>query len=159
MINSILVPIDSSDNSGRAVLYASGLAAKFGASVLFLHVLDKLPARKELKRYLHSLEANTNPPEGEIESIRNALSKSGEDEAKRILEHAVRTARDKGVGRVNTAIDDGDPAAEILRYLDTGEFNLVVMGRRGLGGVKGLLMGSLSHKISNMANCTVVTVK
>jgi nucleotide-binding universal stress UspA family protein len=39
------------------------------------------------------------------------------------------------------------------------DFDLVVMGRRGLGGIKGLLMGSLSHKISSMADCTVVTVK
>lgn len=159
MIKSILVPIDGSESSGRAVQFAARVAAKFGASVLFLHVLDKLPARKELKKYLEALEAEKSPLEGEIDSVRSALSKSGEEMANRIVDHAVRTAEDKGVRHVNMAIEDGDPAAELLRYLDMDEFDLVVMGRRGLGGIKGLLMGSLSHKISSMADCTVVTVK
>ena len=54
---------------------------------------------------------------------------------------------------------DDDPAKAILRLVDTGKYDLIVMGRRGIGGLKGLLMGSLSHKVSNMADCTVVTVK
>lgn len=37
--------------------------------------------------------------------------------------------------------------------------DLIAMGRRGLGGVKGLLLGSVSHKVSQLADCSVLTVK
>jgi len=159
MIKSILVPVDGSENSKRAVKFAADMATAFEASIFLLHVLSKLPARKQLKDYLRSLEAAANPEGAEINSIRGALSKSGEEAGKKALANARRVARRKGVKHVSTAIEDGDPAHEILRLLDTGKYDLIVMGRRGIGGLKGLLMGSVSHKVSNLADCTVVTVK
>ena len=159
MIKSILVPVDGSENSERAVMFAADLATAFEASILLLHVLNRLPARKQLKDYLNTLEARANPDEGEIGSVRGALLKSGEDEGKKVLANGERVARGKGVENVSTAIEDGDPAEEILRLMDTGRYDLIVMGRRGIGGLKGLLIGSVSHKISNLADCTVVTVK
>jgi nucleotide-binding universal stress UspA family protein len=159
MIKSILVPVDGSENSDRAVMFATNLAAAFEASVLLVHVLSTLPARKQLKDYLNTLEAQANPDEGEIGSVRGALLNSGEDEGKKVLANAERVARNKGVEHVSTVIEDGDPAEEILRLMDTDKYDLIVMGRRGIGGLKGLLIGSVSNKISNLANCTVVTVK
>ncbi len=159
MIKGILVPVDGSENSQRAVMFAADLATAFEASILLLHVLSKLPARKQLKDYLSTLEEDANPDEAEIESVRGALSQSGEDAGKKVLANAERAARRKGVEYVSTAIEDDDPAKAILRLVDTGKYDLIVMGRRGIGGLKGLLMGSLSHKISNMADCPVVTVK
>ena len=158
MTNSLLVPVDGSGNSRRAVRFAAELAAKLGGSLLLLHVLDKLPARKELKHYLQILEVAPNRDEAEIESVLDALAKSGEERGLKILEEAARLAKEAGAQRVDTALEDGDPAAEILRYVDGGKYDVVVMGRRGLGSLKGFLMGSLSHKISNVADCTVVTV-
>ncbi len=158
MANNFLVPVDGSENSRRAVLFAAELVAKLGGSVMLLHVLDRLPARKELKNYLQSLEAAPNRDEAEIESVLDALTKSGEARGIGVLEEAARAAKDAGAKRVDTALEDGDPATEILRYVDSGKYDVVVMGRRGLGSLKGFLMGSLSHKISNVADCTVVTV-
>lgn len=159
MIKSILVPVDGSENSERAVTFAAELATTTEASIMLLHVLSKLLARPQLKDYLSTLEADANPDWTEIESIRAALSESGEDAGKMILANAGRAARSEGVEHVSTAIKDGDPVEEILRLVETGKCDLIVMGRRGIGGLKGLLMGSLSHKISNMADCPVVTVK
>lgn len=159
MIKSILVPVDGSEHSERAVMFAADLATAFEASISLLHVLGKLSARKQLKDYLSALEADANLHEAEIESVRSALSESGEDAGKKVLADAEREARRKGVEHVSTAIKDGDPAKEILRLMDTGKYDLIVMGRRGIGSIRGLLMGSVSHKISNLADCTVVTVK
>ncbi len=76
-----------------------------------------------------------------------------------ILADAEQFLREKGVSEVSTAIRDGDPSTELLRAAETGKYDMIIMGRRGLGGLKGLFMGSVSQKISSLANCAVVTVK
>ena len=159
MLKMILLPVDGSEPSLRAVSFAAELAAELQASILLLHVLDRLPARQQLKDYLTVLERGPAKNEAEIESVRSALSKSGEDQGKEILADAEQLLREKGVKDVSTAIHDGDPATEPLRLAETGKYDMIIMGRRGLGRLKGLFMGSVSHKISNLADCPVVTVK
>jgi nucleotide-binding universal stress UspA family protein len=159
MLKMILLPVDGSESSLRAVSFAAELAAELQASVLLLHVLERLPARRQLKDYLTALEQAPTKNMGEIESIRSVLSQSGEDQGKEILADAERVLREKGVKDVNTAIHNGDPTKELLRLAETGEYDMIIMGRRGLGRLEGLFMGSVSHKISNLADCPVVTVK
>lgn len=156
MIRKVLVPVDGSDYSVRAVEFASDIAARFGASITFVQVLSKLPARKVLTDYLSRLEAEQEPNEAEIDSIRDALAKSGEVEAEGVLAQAKQIAASRGVPGVTAEILDGDPAIEILGF--AADFDLIVMGRRGLGGLRGLLMGSVTQKVSSMAVCPVVTV-
>jgi nucleotide-binding universal stress UspA family protein len=155
----ILLPVDGSESSLRALSFAAELAAALPASILLLHVLDRLPARQQLKDYLTVLEQAPARSEGEIESVRSALSQSGEDQGKEILADAEQLLREKGVKDVSTAIHDGDPTTELLRLAETGKYDMIIMGRRGLGRLKGIFMGSVSHKISNLADCPVVTVK
>ena len=56
-------------------------------------------------------------------------------------------------------VKQGDPAKCILAAIDEESADFVVMGSRGLSDLKGLLMGSVSHKVSHLAPCTCVTVK
>ena len=79
--------------------------------------------------------------------------------AEKILSEAKRVAQTKGVETVATAIAEGDPAQEILQHAEKEAANLVVMGSRGLSDLKGLLMGSVSHKVSQLCPCSCVTVK
>jgi nucleotide-binding universal stress UspA family protein len=51
------------------------------------------------------------------------------------------------------------PAERLLGYAHDHGIDLIVMGRRGLGPMRGLLMGSVSVKASSLAECPVVTVK
>ncbi len=159
MLKRILLPVDGSEPSLRAVSFAAELAAKLQASIMLLHVLDKLPARQQLKDYLTALEKKPDLHEAEIEGVRNALSKSGEDQGMEILADAERLIREKGVEEVSTAIRDGDPSTELLDAAETGKYDMIIMGRRGLGGLQGLFLGSVSQKISSLATCAVVTVK
>ena len=159
MSKMILLPIDGSEPSLRAVSFAAELAVALQASILLLHVLDRLPARRQLKDYLTVLEEDPATNEAEIESVRNALSKSGEDQGKKILADAEQLLRKMGVKDVSTVIHDGEATTVLLHLAETGEYDMIIMGRRGLGHLKGLFMGSLSHKISNLADCPVITVK
>ena len=49
--------------------------------------------------------------------------------------------------------------AEILHSIDVNKVDLIVMGTRGLSDIKGLLLGSVSHKLIQLAPCPTLTVK
>lgn len=158
MITRILVPVDGSEHSERAVAFAIELAVRFEASVTFVHVLTRVLARQQLKRYVEHLQSASEPDEIEIESVKKALSRSGETEGAGLLERVKSEAEAAGVGDVNTSLADGEPAGVIVREADRGGYDLVVMGRRGVGGFRGLLVGSVSQRVASAAMPTVVMV-
>lgn len=53
----------------------------------------------------------------------------------------------------------GDPAQEIIEFSRKNSIDMIVIGSRGAGTVETLLLGSVSHKVCHLANCTCVTVK
>lgn len=62
-----------------------------------------------------------------------------------IAEKARETLLAMGVQDVKTRVRDGDPASDIIAAVEHEEAELVVMGRRGLVNVAGMVMGSVSH--------------
>jgi len=76
-----------------------------------------------------------------------------------IIERAKNRAAQKGLLNVEARIENGDPADCILHCIDEEDIDCVVMGSRGLSGIKGLFLGSVSHKVANRAPCTCITVK
>ncbi|WP_136605601.1 universal stress protein [Paenibacillus dokdonensis] len=52
----------------------------------------------------------------------------------------------------------GDPAHEILNYARDTEQQLIIIGNRGLRGIKELMLGSVSHKVSQLSSCPVLIV-
>ena len=52
-----------------------------------------------------------------------------------------------------------DPTANIIEYVKKNNIDAVVMGSRGMSDLKGLLVGSVSHKVSNLIECTCIMVK
>ncbi|MGH6905470.1 MAG: universal stress protein [Geminicoccaceae bacterium] len=77
----------------------------------------------------------------------------------RLMTRARKHARDKRVRTVQTLLEDGDPASTILRVAKGLQVDMIFLGSRGLGDIKGLLMGSVSHKVMQLAECTCVSVK
>lgn len=53
----------------------------------------------------------------------------------------------------------GNPAEKIVDYADENDIDLIVIGSRGLGAVKGMLLGSVSSRVLQQANCHVLIVK
>ena len=158
MITRILVPVDGSEPSDRAAAFATEVAVRFEASLTFVHVLTRVLARQQLKRYVEHLESAHEPDEIEIESVEKVLAKSGESEGEELLARMRSKAEEEGVLVVSTSLLDGEPAGTIVREADSGGYDLVVLGRRGVGGVKGLLMGSVSQRVASAAAPTVVMV-
>ena len=54
---------------------------------------------------------------------------------------------------------DFDPAEKIVDKAERGKYDLLVIGNRGIGGLSGFLLGSVSDKVAKAASCPVVIVK
>ncbi|MBJ8192959.1 universal stress protein, partial [Bacillus cereus] len=50
----------------------------------------------------------------------------------------------------------GDPAHEILDYARDSKQQLIIIGSRGLSGIKEMMLGSVSHKVSQLSSCPVL---
>jgi nucleotide-binding universal stress UspA family protein len=176
MFETILVPTDGSDHARKAVHLASDIAGKYEARLVLLHVMHKGPLPEEVRRMARvenitpGSTAGSAPlsPEGMFPAS-TILGTESETEAQaqqvlqflaeNILTDAKRVAQDRGVEEVSSVIADGDPSEQILHRAEKEGANLIVMGSRGLSDLKGLLMGSVSHKVSQLSPCSCVTVK
>ncbi len=150
MVKIILVPTDGSEHADKAVAFAADIAQKYGAQVSLLHVMSDLGSGRvpEELRGLARLE--------HVEITERDIRQSAANE---LLRRAERRAREHGAARVESVIEHGDPTRRILDCAEAREADLIVMGSRGLGDLRGLLMGSVSHKVGHLAKCTCVTVR
>ena len=150
MITSILVPVDGSAHALAAVELASDLAQKYDARLTLVHVMTELGSGRvpDELRDLARLE--------HVDLTDSDLLKGV---ATRILDDAERKAREKGFRRTETVLEAGDPGQRIVDLAKERKADLIVMGRRGLGDLRGLLLGSVSHKVAQLAGCACLTVK
>jgi nucleotide-binding universal stress UspA family protein len=77
----------------------------------------------------------------------------------RLLAAARVRAEERKVEEVETLVGHGDPAHQIVHAAQHHNADLIVMGRRGHGDLKGLLLGSVSHKVCQLADSACLTVK
>jgi nucleotide-binding universal stress UspA family protein len=80
-----------------------------------------------------------------------------DEEIARHLSAACASFRDAGIS-CETVVRFGDPAGEILELAREGGYELIVMGRRGLGAAAKLLLGSVSDRVVKQAPCPVTVV-
>lgn len=149
-MNRIIVAVDGSDHARNAVDMAADLAAHYEAALSVVHVATELTSGQvppDLALY-HEITRAMQP---QSDKLREA--------AQQIADHAAQQARGAGAKRVETIVDEGDPASTIVRLADELGTDLIVMGSRGLGGIAGLLLGSVSHKVTHLAPCPVLTVR
>lgn len=81
------------------------------------------------------------------------------DVGAQIMSDATQQAQAIGVKPDSTTVGKDSPWSEIMTIVELYEADLIVTGRRGLGGVSGLFMGSTSQKIAQLADCPCLTVK
>ena len=147
MLNNILVATDASAASNRAINLAADMAGKYGATLHLLYVVREMQLPPELKKM------------AEVEKIAGARSDVLDFVGKKILGDAVTRANKKGAGKVTSSLEHGDPATVILRYAKRRKVDLVVLGTRGLGQVKGMLLGSVSRKVTNISDISCLIVR
>jgi nucleotide-binding universal stress UspA family protein len=173
----ILVALDGSEHSDKALDLASDLAAKHGAELVLLHVIPDRPLSDAERRMAETEYLEEVVTSADVQSMLAAggdprltaerlLSHSAgvarrfhEAMGERLLGDARRRAAEHGARNVQTLAADGNPARAILARAQDLAADMVVLGSRGLGDAQGLLLGSVSHKVAHLATCTCVTVK
>ena len=141
----ILAAIDGSEPAARAAALAADLAVRYGAALHLVHVIARPADSKELAQFAQLEGLDT------LEAQVTAAAQS-------LLADARAQAASRGVHRVAAEVLVGDPAAQLVAYARERRIDLIVLGRRGMGPIRSLLMGSVSTKVNSVATCPVLTV-
>ena len=141
LYDRILVPTDGSPEGERAVAHALDLAAVHGAEVHALYVIN-------------TASYAGMPMETSWEGVDDLLRADAEAAVDDVRE----LAAERGVD-VATAIVDGSPSREIIRYAEDNDCDVVVMGTHGRGGIDRLLLGSVAEKVVRGSAVPVLTVR
>ncbi len=150
MFKHLLVPVDGSEHAGRAIDIAGDLAQRYGAKVTLFHAMTQVGGY-QVPKELTDFER--------IEHMRVTEHDLIESIGQEILAKAEKRAREHGVKDCATLLETGDPARLIAEAVQSKGVDLIVMGRRGLGDLGGLLLGSVTHKVSQAVDCCCLTVK
>lgn len=142
LFEKILVPIDFSDHSKKALAYAKEIANSYDANLQLLHVIE--------------------------DTIHPAFSLSGkssifelvpgiEEDCRRRIDKLILDCK---IQKENTEIivKGGQAAHEIIKFAKDNSSDLVVIATHGLSGIEHLLLGSVTEKVVRMAHCPVFTV-
>jgi nucleotide-binding universal stress UspA family protein len=120
MFSKVVVPIDGSDNSFRALDHAIFLSEKIKAQITALRVMEYLPlVYVQSQRTLDTIISKY------LEESENILNKS-------------RDIGKKNGVRIETELRKGDAASNILDYSKKGDYDTIIMGRRGTGKLRQL---------------------
>ncbi|MCE8015869.1 universal stress protein [Halomonas sp. MCCC 1A17488] len=146
MYQSILVPVDGSEGAKKALDVACQLASQADTTLHILHIPEELSHETTLVWGIGAIA---------IEASRQEREEIG----RQVVDKAAEAARAKGIQHIETVVGQGDPARTIVSEARRRGVEAIVMGSRGLSDLRGLVVGSVSHKVSHVAECTVITVR
>ncbi len=132
----------------RAVDVASVIAERFESELVVITVLGSSNLSPEQEKFARSEELKDPPAELAKRLVGSPLTAD-----------AASKASEKGVKKVTKLAEIGDPAEEIIKAAKGLKVDLIVLGTRGLGTMRELLMGSVSHKVTHLSECPCMTVK
>jgi nucleotide-binding universal stress UspA family protein len=147
-LGSVLVAMDGSEDSFRAVRFLSTLALPRQTKVRLLSVVERIRYPTTAPQSVH----------GQLVAMLKELEAERRAELDKVLEQAAAQLDDK-ITRVTRYTPTGDPAEEIVTTASDFDTDLVVVGARGLGGMARVLLGSVSQKVLHHARCPVLIVK
>ncbi len=135
---NILVPLDGSEYSQKALVQACDFAKNYQSNLILLYVVDKPRSLNLLdkKEYL------------------GILRKFGE----KVLLKGRETAKKEGLD-VTTIMKEGNITHEIVKIAKIKNCNLIIVGNKGLGATARFFLGSVSNKLANSSPCSILIVK
>lgn len=139
MYTSIIAALDGSEQSIMALEHAQAIAEAFSSRLILVHAFPHTSDLRDAKDYDKLVTQRTMEGQAIIKAARKRLVKPSIEVEEDLLE---------------------GPAAEaILSAASARECDLIVMGSRGMGTLKGVVFGSVSTKVSHYAPCPVMVVR
>ena len=172
----ILVALDGSTHSDRALDIAADLAEKYQAELLLVHATPTAPL-DESERHMAAVEyadelsswakdwsetrSGEERPSGPELLLRygDLASRFRELMGKRLMSSAESKLQGRSLRSTESILQTGDPAKTILDLAESRNVDAIVIGSRGLGEISGLFLGSVSNKVNQLTNCVCITVK
>lgn len=145
MFNTILLAYDGSDHARNALNAAAELARVHGAKLHLVHTPQVDTPTIVVGAYVSQLDTPPTP-----EQIQQA--------GKHVTDQAINEAKALGVAIEEVHLGTGVPANVVLTHAKKIDADLIVMGRRGLGAIRALALGSVSQAIAHGAECACLTV-
>ena len=161
LITKILVGVDGSKNSEKALDYALEIAEKFSASILILNVFQPPPESGYQANMVSQVPVSLYPQD----TISNQLNMSAFIKDLRKMHETVlskaaeRAIRLKPLLKITTELKEGNTPSQIIETAANGGFDLIVVGHLGESEIKEFLLGSTSERIVHQARCAVLIVK
>lgn len=143
MYKKILVALDGSEYSERALERAINLAKAFNSQIILLNVI-KTDELEVVKQY----------SESSYDLVKSYL----EQTAEKLLAEAEKKTKKKGVEDVVKKVAFGDPAEKIVEEANNENVDLIAVGTRGLTGVKRVVLGSTTQKVMRWSDKDVLVV-
>lgn len=147
IFRSILVAVDGSKQAGRAARMAIALALQNDAKLTVISVYRHMSYREGSLSLVRTRAVPVEP------------DKVMHDIAQEAVEWVVALARESGLKGVSKSVRRGPPARTIVRVAREKGADAIVLGNRGLGDGEGFFLGSVSHKVNALCECTCITVK
>ena len=140
---------DGSENADKALEVGLDLADRYSAEVIILSVSSSV---SKFTPWISFPSVS--------QSTLNAYLKEIEENQQKMLFSALKKAKEtKPKIRTSTKLVDGKPADMIVKTAKEDEFDLIVIGSRGLSGIDEFLLGSVSDRVADKATCPVLIVK
>lgn len=143
MFERIVVAVDGSEPAKHALTVACDLAGKYGSEIHLVH-----------SPQIETTGIAVGSGAVEIKPDADKIAAAGA----KVIEEAESIIAGTDCKASKSVVGSNDPADDILGTIDAVGADLVVMGRRGLGSVTSLLLGSVSQKVAHGAKCTCMTV-
>ena len=147
MYKKILVGLDGSTHGIEAAEAAIELAKAGDAELHLLTVTRPFKVTPKLRQFLEA-ENLLGEPKYVMDEMTN-----------RIVAEARELATKAGLANVKSVVREGKPARALLEYAKSNGIDLIVVGSRGVGELDAVLLGSVSQKVSLLAECTVLIVR
>lgn len=145
MFKKILVPVDGSEGSWRALNSAEALATKFGGVLCVVNVIQPYNNAALLAVPLD-----------------HATVTQGNNELEKIGDKVLEMAQEKLAnfeGKAEFHLEIGHPSERIIALTKKERCDAIVLGSRGLSGIAEFFLGSVSSKVSQYATVPVLIVK
>lgn len=143
---TIVVPADGSENSKRALQHAVSIAERNKAQLVVVHVANIVSAISNFDQ---------TPISGGY--VSEQIAEDMEETGKEILNDVVKEV--PADVTVKSVFEVGSPGPAVLAVAKKFNADLIVMGSRGLGPLKGLFMGSVSSYVTSHSTCPVLVAK
>jgi len=155
LFEKILVPLDGSEHSLKALTTAIQIAKKFGGKITLIHVYSVA-----VRPVIMPEPTTLTPPmipvmtPAEVSKVAEAARRAGGS----ILADGEQKVK-AGEVQVETMLKEGHTVQEIIKTAEEGKFDLIVMGARGISRIREILLGSVSDGVTRNSPCPVLVVK